>query len=410
MAFVVGTVVGTGIYLKPAHVTEMAPEPWQNLLLWTAGGLFALFGAIVYARLSAVWPKSGGAYVYLTECYGPWVGSLLLAADILLGRPAAVGALATGLGLVWGLTAEMTLLLALLAIATLTLAQLLGRRATAGMQLLLTGLQMLPFLAIVGAGVSLPSVAPELRLGGGEVQWASGFLAVMWAYDGWYNVTILGGEVKRPEVNLRRSLIGGVLLVTAVYVGLNALLLAKVPYPEVVGTGVAFLALLQGWDLEFLQLALKVGLTLAILATLNGVLACGPSMLAASGLGGANLDSTKRSTLLFAGWCLGLLLLFAGLPSNFALFDQLSEFTAVVVAGLSGLTVTCLFHLRRLGHSIDIVTVLAALGFLSIDVTLMLMLAAERPGLAVAGTVSVLVSGTLLHIVRRYREISAQEA
>lgn len=409
MAFVIGTVIGTGIYLKPSQVTKMAPEPWQNLLLWSAGGLFALFGALVYARLSAIWPRSGGAYVYLSNCYGPWVGSLLLAADILLGRPAAVGALATGLGFLWELDAQNTLGVALFAILSLTLVQLLGRRTTGGMQLFLTVLQMLPFLLIVAAGSTLPATPAAERMGSGQVQWASGFLAVMWAYDGWYNITILGGEVKRPEVTLRRALLGGVALVTVIYVGLNALLLSKVPHAAIVASGVPFATLLQGWQLDSLQLGLKLGLTFAILATLNGVLACGPSMLAASGLGGASLETVGRSSLLFSGWCLGLLLLFAGLPSQFALFDQLSEYTAVVVAGLSGLTVTCVFRLKSLGHTAGLGTLGAAAGFLLIDAALIVRLAFERPTLAFWGTLSVLAAGTALHWVRRWREDSGQE-
>ena len=63
IAFVIGTVVGTGIYLNPAQLALLAPEPWQNLTLWALGGLFALSGGLVYSRLAEVWPQSGGAYV-----------------------------------------------------------------------------------------------------------------------------------------------------------------------------------------------------------------------------------------------------------------------------------------------------------------------------------------------------------
>jgi APA family basic amino acid/polyamine antiporter len=404
MAFVVGTVIGTGIYLQPSRVAQMAPEPWQNLLLWAAGGLFALFGAFVYARLSEVWPDSGGAFVYLRNCYGEWVGSLLLAADVLLARPAAVGALAAGLWQkIWELDGEGTLALAVGTLLALAAGQMLGRQATGGIQVALTALKMLPLLFVAGAGVAMPKLANPPQATGDPVLWASGFLAVMWAYDGWYNITILGGEVKRPEVHLRRSLLGGVLFVTVVYVGLNALLLAKVPRAEIMAQGVPFAALLQGWDTPTLDLALRWALSIALLATLNGTLACGPSMLAAGGLGGSDLVSVRRSTLLFSGWCLGLMLLFAGLPSQFGLFERLSEYTVVVVAALSGLTVSCVFHLPRLGYSVDLPTRLCALAFLLIDLGLMLLLAWEQGALALGGTLSVLIAGTLLYALRRAR-------
>ena len=401
LAFVVGTVVGTGIYLKPAHVTELAPQLWQNLLLWTAGGLFALTGALVYARLAEVWPESGGAYIYLRNCYGEWVGSLLLAADVILGRPAAVGALATGLGRIWGLSMKDTLLLALITLASLALGQAVGRRATGGLQMFLTILQMVPFLVIIGAGWSLAPVEQGAVGEAGPVLWASGFLAVLWAYDGWYNITILGGEVSRPEVNLRRALVGGVLLVTMFYVGLNALLLMKISRAEIIGAGVPFVLLLKGWGLQDWGVGIQIALSLALLATLNGILACGPSMLAAGGLLTGDSDAERRrGVLLFTAWCLALLLFFAALPSKFALFDQMSEYTACVVAGLSGLTVTCIFHLPRRGHSVGWGTRLAAIGFLSLDGFLMVQLGFERPALALGGLISVLAMGSALHAFR----------
>lgn len=400
MAFVVGIMIGTGIYVQPQAVAERAPEAWQNLLLWAAGGVFALSGAVVYARLSAAWPQSGGAFVYLRNCYGEWVASLLLAADVLLGRPAAVGALATGLGLIWELEANATLLVAAATLLSLTAGQLFGRKATGGIQVVLTVMQMLPLVLVGMAGANLPAAPATPPVPGEPVLWASGFLAVMWAYDGWYNITILGGEVEKPEVNLRRSLIGGVLIVTIVYVALNALLLSRVPRADIVKTVLPFAALLSGWGLSSLGVVLKASLSLALLATLNGILACGPSMLAASGLGGSELASVRRSTLLFSAWCLGLLLLFAGLPSQFALFNQLTDYTSVIVAALSGLTVTCLFHLRRFGQKADPISMLAALIFLSIDLALMIRLAGERPGLALGGSASVLLAGSVLHYVR----------
>ena len=400
MAFVVGTMVGTGIYLKPAQVSRLAPESWQNLALWAAGGLFALCGALVYARLAEVWPESGGAYVYLRNCYGDWVGSLLMAADVLLGRPAAVGALATGLGLIWSLPPEQTLMVAVATLVCLAAGQALGRKAIGGMQVVLTLLKLMPFALIAGAGMTLPAAAPTPT--GEPVFWAGGFLAVLWAYDGWYNIAILGGEVSRPERNLRRSLVGGVLLVTVFYLAMNALVLAKISRAEMLAKDapLPFVLLLNGWAWgPGLGLAVQVGLTISVLATLNGTLACGPSMLAAGGL--SDLRSVRRGTLLFTGWCLGMLLLFAGLPSQFALFDQLSEYTAVVVAGLSGLTVTCLFRLPRFGQRVDPVSGLAALLFLTVDLALVVMLLVERPGLAVAGALSVLAAGSALHALRR---------
>jgi hypothetical protein len=130
-------------------------------------------------------------------------------------------------------------------------------------------------------------------------------------------------------------------------------------------------------------------------------------MLAGGGLGGAeDTASLRRSTVLFSAWCLGLLLLFAGLPSQFALFDRLTDYTGVVVAGLSCLTVSCLFHLPRFGHSVDLAARLAAFGFLVVDLALVALVLVERPALALGGTVSVLVAGSALYLLNRRRALT----
>ncbi len=407
-AFVVGTVVGTGIYLKPSQVTRLVPEMWQNLSLWTAGGLFALCGALVYARLAAVWPQAGGAYVYLRECYGSWAGALLMAADVLLARPAAVGALATGLGLIWGLGIHDTVLLAVATLTVLTVTHLVGSRAAGRLQVVLTVVQMLPLLFCAVGGIQLNNVSVQPTPMNAPL-WASGFLAVLWAYDGWYNVTILGGEVRRPDRNLRWSLVGGVMLVTLLYVGLNGLLLMKIDRSVIAEQGIPFLGLLQGWGRPVWETGLKFALSFALLATLNGTLVCGSRMLIAGSENGllvklsSGIRGERRAVLLFFFWCVGMLLLFAGLPSQFSLFDQLSEYTAVVVAGLSGLTITCIFRLRRFGEKVDRCSWIGACVYLLVDLWLMALLLVERPWLAMAGAGSVLITGTVLWFLRASR-------
>ena len=80
-AFVVGTVVGTGIYLKPGVVAGLLGQPWQVYFVWLLGGLFATAGALVYIQLAKNWPTNGGPFIYLRCTYGPWAASLLLAQE-----------------------------------------------------------------------------------------------------------------------------------------------------------------------------------------------------------------------------------------------------------------------------------------------------------------------------------------
>jgi APA family basic amino acid/polyamine antiporter len=408
-SFVVGTVVGTGIYLKPGVVASLVNQPRQLYLVWLLGGLFATAGATVYIDLAKNWPSNGGPFLYLRTTYGPWAASLLLAADIFLARPAAVGALATGLGLVWQLPPGLSLGLAITTVLGLSTIQLLGARVQGWSQTALTLLQLLPLMAIVAV---FPVLGGEVEshdwsAPAGQVQWAAAFLAVLWAYDGWYNITILGGEVKRPERTLRWALVGGMTFVTGLYLILNMILVHQVGRQRLMEEGIGLLLLLSDWNLAWLGTATQLALTLAMLATLNGTLACGARMIVAGAENGllsravSSEPTAPRPTLSFALWCAGLLLLFAGLPLQRNLFDSLTEFTAVVVAVLSALTVTCIFHGHLFAVKPSRGVMAAAIGYLSIALVLLYFLVLESHWLALSGVVTVGVVGTFLWLRRQ---------
>jgi basic amino acid/polyamine antiporter, APA family len=403
-SFVVGTVVGTGIYLKPALVAGLLDQAWQVYFVWFLGGFFATCGALTYIQLAKNWPANGGPFIYLRCTYGPWAASLLLAADIFLARPAAVGALATGLGLVWGLSAGPGLGLAISAVLGLSAIQLLGARTQGWSQTVLTLLQLLPLVVILAAFPFLSSELepPNWSPSNDRVQWGAAFLAVLWAYDGWYNITILGGEVRRPERTLKWALAGGMTFVTGLYLLLNILLCQQLGRQRLTEEGIGFLLLLSDWNLTWLGTATQLALTLAMLATLNGTLACGARMIVAGAREGllsssVGVEPTSiRPTLSFTLWCSGLLLLFSGLPLQRNLFDSLTEFTAVVVAVLSTLTVTCIFHGRLFARKPSKVALVAACFYLLIALILLLLLVMESHWLALAGVLTVGAVGTFL--------------
>lgn len=407
VGFVVGTVVGTGIYLKPGLLAGLLHRPNQIVLVWLLGGVFAFCGARVYTHLAANWPENGGAYLYLRSTYGKWAASLLLAADIFLGRPAAVGALATGLGLVWGLGRGSGLWLAAATVALFTFIQLLGSRVQGWSQAGLTALQLVPLLAALmfGRGAEPSAVSASWAVSTGEVRWAAAFLAVMWAYDGWYNITILAGEVKEPSKTIPRALLGGMGFVTMLYVLLNVALCNRVSREQLMEAPIG-LILLWG-ESSWLGLATQCALTLAMLATLNGTLACGARMIVAGredGLISERVGEKPTSvvpTVAFSLWCLGLLAVFGGLPPERSLFDSLSEFTAVVVTLLSALTVTCVFHRRLFSVTASWGVLAAALFYLGVTGILLYLLMVESIGVALIGAFAVLLLGSLMWLIRR---------
>lgn len=408
LAFVVGTVVGTGIYLKPGQVAALTSGFWQDLMVWLLAGVFVTCGALAYSRLAMAWPQSGGAYVYLSRHYGPWAASLLLAADLLIGRPAAVGALAYGLGLIWQLSSAGCLLTAVMAVTSLTLVQLLGARVQGAGQAMMTAVQLAPLLLVLvlwpfhQAHSELSSDVPT-----GGVRWGAAFLAVLWAYDGWYNLTNLAGEIAEPERNIPRALVAGMMGVTALYVGLNAVLIKALGPSTLAQESLPVLTLFERWHLQPLAAGLQFFLSVSLLTTLNGTLACGSRVMVAASADGVirrNLGAEPTAlapTLAFSGWCLGFLLCAGGMPSQSNLFDLLTELTGAVVLALSSLTTTCVFQLQRFDRPAPLGAKMAAGAFLSGNLALLLVLLAEFNRTAIFGVLAVGALGTAVWAVRR---------
>lgn len=407
LAFVVGTVVGTGIYLKPAVLATLVERPSHLFFLWAICGLFTTCGAVVYSGLARNWPCSGGAYVYLRETYGQWAASLLLAADVFLGRPAAVGALATGLGLIWELSPGYTLCLAVGTLTVLTLIQLGGSYLQGRSQVVLTALQLAPLAGILALGTVSPGTGEPVTWSGESTQWAAAFLAVLWAYDGWYNLTLMAGEVRRPRSTLPGALVGGLAFVTILYLCLNWVLVTHMSQADIADSPVAYVGLLGQWDLPALAVGLRCALSVALLATLNGTLACGSRVLVAAAEDGLIVrkmspDATEVApTLCFSGWCLGFLLMFAGFPTKLNLFDSLSELTALVVVLLTCLTVTCIFHARNFDQPVLLGSKLCGIFYIAVNFGLAYCLTKEGNLTALGGVAAVTGVGTILWATRR---------
>src|SRR6202166_534343 len=96
MAVVVGTIIGSGIFLVPAEMMQAAGSAKLVYLAWLLGGLLSFFGALTYAELGAMKPQAGGEYVYIRDGYGPLPGFLYAWTWFLIAKPASIATLATG--------------------------------------------------------------------------------------------------------------------------------------------------------------------------------------------------------------------------------------------------------------------------------------------------------------------------
>ncbi len=230
-AVVVGITIGSGIFRVPATVAGQLHAAGAAMLCWLLGGLVALCGALSVAELAAALPRSGGIFAYLLEIYGPLPAFLFGWTELVVVRAAALGATATifadYLGYFIPLTRHEVRYVAAVAIVAIGTINYLGvRRAAAVMSLAtaakyaaLLGLGLLAFTAVHGASWSAPSLLPTHGVSMSLL--ATALIPVMWTYDGWADLSFMGGEVARPQRTLPLALTLGAVCVMLVYLLVN---------------------------------------------------------------------------------------------------------------------------------------------------------------------------------------------
>ncbi len=243
----IGAVLGSGIFFTTSDIARVLPHGGLILLVWLAGGLLTIAGALTYAELGVMFPRAGGIYVFLREAYGPLPGFLYGWSCFLVIMSGSIAAIAVGFGeylgsfvpalstshvlatarlgpWTWSLSGGQVAAVA--AIGLLTVVNILGLREGAWLQNLLTLLKVGAVAALVGVGLlvapashaGLLAPLPASGVAGGV---AVGMIAVLWTFDGWYGVTFSAGELRRPERTLPRSLVIGTVTVLVVYLLLN---------------------------------------------------------------------------------------------------------------------------------------------------------------------------------------------
>jgi basic amino acid/polyamine antiporter, APA family len=243
-SIVVGSMIGSAIFLLPNTIAQNIHSVPLTLTLWLLGGVVSMLGALAYAELGAMLPESGGLYVYLKEAWGPLWGFLCGWALLLVARTGATAAVAAAFSIYFSQFVPMSPAasrgLAAALILALTFVNYRGVRLGATVQNVFTGLKLLGLLVLIGSTIaggghalSQPSVQPQ---GLSPAQFGAALLACVFSYNGWLAIGLVGGEVKDPQRNLPRSIILGVGMVTAVYLLANMGYLRTLTIPEIAGT------------------------------------------------------------------------------------------------------------------------------------------------------------------------------
>ncbi len=322
-AIIVGTVIGSGVFVKGRKIADNVPDFGMIMGAWVLGGLLTLLGALTLAEIAVLFPKAGGNYVFLREGYGRWAGFLWGWVEFWIIRSASIAALATMFSESFHDVLKQSLypgdkeievlpfwprqLLTVLVVAGLTVVNVRGTRLSGTVQFGITLVKVSSLLFIIAlpfavyAAVAEPTHPPKVahlsptwpREFGG-INW-SGFLValvgVLWAYNGWMNIAPIAEEVKEPQRNIPLSLFFAVFILVSLYCGAQLAYHLVLPRDTIIAKDAEGHLSSTPLATEFCATLLgPIGVVIAtaivmtsVFGALNGNLLVGPRLLYAMG-------------------------------------------------------------------------------------------------------------------------------
>ncbi len=241
---VIANMIGTGVFTSVGFQIAGLPSAPPVLALWLMGGLLSLCGALCYAELVAMMPRSGGEYHLLRECYHPIVGFMAGWISLVAGFAAPIALAASAFAKyaqAFGAPGHEQLLAAALVVvvAAINLGNdtILGRFLSG-----FTVMKVLLILAFIAGALFLPGgVHNDLLPKAGDAKlyaspaFAISLVYVMYAYEGWNGAVYVAGEVEEPQRHMPRALITGTIVVTVLYLAVNTVFLWRAPWAAMEG-------------------------------------------------------------------------------------------------------------------------------------------------------------------------------
>ncbi|HET8648687.1 MAG TPA: amino acid permease [Gemmatimonadales bacterium] len=360
VAVLIGSTIGSGIFRVPATVAANLTTAGPALLVWVVGGLVALCGALTLAELAAALPRSGGVFAYILEAFGPLPAFLFGWAELAVIRASALGAIATVfaeyLGHFVPLSAMGVRYLAAAAIVLVggfnyvgvNLAAVVMNLTTVAKYAALAALGVLAFVAGQGSSANFsPAWSGALNLS----TLATVLVTVLWAYDGWADLSFVGGEVKNPTRNLPLALVTGTVAIVAVYFVINLAYVYLVPIPEmahsklIAATAAERIPLLGAAGASIISAVVMV----SCFGTLNGSMLTGPRILFAMSDRGLFIPSIARVSPRFQTPSVAIWLATA-LGVGYVLFNNFQQLADRFILGIwpfYALAVAAVFVFRR---------------------------------------------------------------
>ena len=302
-AIVVGTVIGSGIFLVPKTMVQRVGTPEMVFAVWIFGGLLTLAGALTYAELSAAMPEAGGEYVYLREAYGPMFGFIYGWTQLWVAKSGSIATLATAffyylanffppLELTWivvplpvgpgwqPLEIRYGQVLAMAVILSLGLLNYFGVKLGGEVQVFVTVLKvaLIGGIIVLGLATGLGEAGnfrTSYPTSGGAAGFFAALVAALWAYDGWNNVVMVASEVRNPQRNLPLALSLGTLSVIVIYLLTNLAYFYVLPAETVAATDRVAAAMMGRIFGENGAAVVSIAAMISIFAALNGSILSG---------------------------------------------------------------------------------------------------------------------------------------
>ena len=240
----VADMIGIGVFTSLGFQVAALPSAFSVLMLWIVGGIAALCGALCYAELAAMFPRSGGEYNFLSRSFRPAIGFLAgwISATVGFAAPIALAAMAFGSYFAGVVPGAPPLALGLAVVWLAAIVHLYGVRQGSVFQNVSTVIKLALILVLIISGfaigtpqeISFAPTAQDLTYLG-SAPFAIGLVFVLYSYSGWNAATYIAGEIREPDKNLPRSIILSLVLVVALYLALNAVFLYTTPMSMMAG-------------------------------------------------------------------------------------------------------------------------------------------------------------------------------
>ncbi len=366
IAVLVGSTIGSGIFRSPAAIAAKVPGPLPLMMVWVAGGVVALCGALTLAEIAGVHPKTGGLYVYIREAWGRMPAFLFGWSEFVVIRAASMGAVSLtfaeyalrvqGYNPAVAPYSDYSHYLAAAAIALTSSFNILGVRWGSLVQNVTTLAKYggLAFIIILAFAIGLPKTGGHFTPAVPTGSFAMGafglaLVSALWAFDGWADLSFVGGEVKDPQKTLPKALIIGTLAVVVIYLLANLAYLsvfsvAQIAASPLVAADVAKV-LVGDWGVSFVAITVM----LSTFGTLNGTLLTAPRIFFAMADDGlffralAKVHPKYETPYVAIITCAVLGIIFVLLRS----FEQLADAFVTAIVPFYALGVASVYVLRR---------------------------------------------------------------